>query len=211
MSGNKAALKAAKTALDAEKWEEAITQANVVLASDSQNYFAKLFLGRAFEKQGKVEDSAKNYHSAAKLKPDDTQAWIGLCGLYENQGPKYLDEFGECSVQLTALFGKADDRHRSSVTIDKFTAFAKQHGSTAQYKRALQVLLPGSPVYEYLEGRIPHPSLTFTRLVEITESEEKQRINKEIGERRTRLGARIGQVTTDVKREVYRTTRMRAP
>lgn len=35
------------------------------------------------------------------------------------------------------------------------------------------------------------------------EQEEKEKINKEIGERRTRLGARIGQVTTEVKREVF--------
>lgn len=40
MSGNKAALKAAKTALDAEKYDEVVTQCQIVLASDSQNYFA---------------------------------------------------------------------------------------------------------------------------------------------------------------------------
>lgn len=48
MSGNKAALKAAKTALDAEKWDEAITQAQIVLASDSQNYFAYVSRTQAF-------------------------------------------------------------------------------------------------------------------------------------------------------------------
>ncbi|KAK0114616.1 Superkiller protein 3 [Cadophora gregata] len=41
-------------------------------------------------------------------------------------------------------------------------------------------------------------------MAQITEFEEKERINKEIGERRTRLGAKIGQVTTKVKREVLR-------
>lgn len=41
------------------------------------------------------------------------------------------------------------------------------------------------------------------RIAEITEAEEKETINKEIGERRTRLGAKLGQVTTDVKREVF--------
>jgi len=35
-----------------------------------------------------------------------------------------------------------------------------------------------------------------------SQGEEKERINKEIGERRTRLGAKLGQVTTDVTREV---------
>ena len=40
MASNKAALKAAKSALDAQKWDEAIVQAQKVLASDSKNYFA---------------------------------------------------------------------------------------------------------------------------------------------------------------------------
>lgn len=40
MASNKAALKAAKSALDAQKWDEAIVQAQKVLASDGKNYFA---------------------------------------------------------------------------------------------------------------------------------------------------------------------------
>jgi superkiller protein 3 len=36
----KAALKAAKAAIDAQNWPEAITQANKVLELDAQNYFA---------------------------------------------------------------------------------------------------------------------------------------------------------------------------
>jgi len=40
MSGNKAALKAAKVALDAENYDDAVTQCQIVLASDAQNYFA---------------------------------------------------------------------------------------------------------------------------------------------------------------------------
>jgi len=41
------------------------------------------------------------------------------------------------------------------------------------------------------------------RLAEITELEEKEQINKQIGERRTRIGAKLGQVTADVTREVF--------
>lgn len=38
----------------------------------------------------------------------------------------------------------------------------------------------------------------------MTESEEREFINREIGERRTRLGARIDQVTLEVKREAFK-------
>lgn len=76
------------------------------------------------------------------------------------------------------------------------------HGTRTQYKEALEVMLPTSTLYDFLEGRVPNPAYTYTKVVEIVEAEEKERINKEIGERRTRLGAKIGQITTEVKREV---------
>ena len=65
----------------------------------------------------------------------------------------------------------------------------------------MEILLPTSTIYDYLEGRIPHPAYTYIKIADIIEAEEKERINREIGERRTRLGARIDQVTLDVKRE----------
>lgn len=40
MSGAKAALKAAKSALEAQNYQEAVTQAQKVLATDSENYHA---------------------------------------------------------------------------------------------------------------------------------------------------------------------------
>ena len=69
-------------------------------------------------------------------------------------------------------------------------------------------MLPTSPLYDYLEGRAPHPSHTYTRIVEIVEAEETERTNKLIGERRTRLGARVGQVTIEVRREVLESSEL---
>lgn len=198
----KANLKAAKAALDADDFVKAIVEAQAVLSSDPHNYFAYLFLGRALEKQGKLEDAEKSYLAAAKSKPEDSQAWLGLCSVYEGQGGKKVDEYHDAAIKAAEFFARAEDRHRCQTTIDKFVSFAKQHGGVEQYKRALAILLPESPVYECLEGLIPHPSHTYTKLAEITEEIEAQRIKHEISKRRTRLGARIGQVTMDVKREV---------
>lgn len=199
----KAALKAAKAALDNQQYDKAIEEAQSVLSSDSSNHFAKLFLGRALEKQGKLDEAAQTYRSAADAKPDDSQAWQGLCSVYEAAGPSKLDEYREAAVKVAEFFAAADDKERCQTTIDKLVAVTKQNGSQAQVKKVLQILLPGSSVYDFLEGRIPHPSHTFTRLVEITEAEEDQRIRKEIADRRTRIGAKVGQVTLEVKREVY--------
>jgi len=93
--------------------------------------------------------------------------------------------------------------------IDKTIRFVEQHGSKAQYKRALGILLPGSPVFDYLEGVIRRPDQTYLKLAEIVETEEKERINKEIANRRSRLGAVLGQVTTEVRREIWNASPVR--
>ncbi|KAK5129498.1 hypothetical protein LTR08_003221 [Meristemomyces frigidus] len=200
----KANLKAAKAALDAGNYAKAVVESQIVLASYATNYIARLFLGRALEKQGQLEEAAKIYEAAAKSKPGDSQGWLALCSVYEVQGARTVDEYREAAVKAAEVFAEADDKHRCQTTIDKLTSFAKQHGSQAQNKRVLEVMLPGSPIYDCLEGRVPHPSHTYVRLAEVTEDEEAQRIKREVSERRTRIGAKLGQVTADVKREVFR-------
>ncbi|KAK3622981.1 Superkiller protein 3 [Elasticomyces elasticus] len=204
----KANLKAAKAALDAGDYGKAVVESQIVLASDSQNHFAKLFLARALEKQSNFDDAAKTYHQAAKSKPNDSQAWLGLCSVYEAQGAMRVDEYIDAAVKAAEVFAEADDKHRCQSIIDKLTSSVKQNGTTAQQKHMLELLLPGNTVADYLEGRIQHPSTTYLRLVEITEEEEAQRIKQEINERRTRIGARLGQVTTDVKREVFASSQL---
>jgi superkiller protein 3 len=88
------------------------------------------------------------------------------------------------------------------------TRFVKKNGTKGQYKKALQVHLPTSPLYSSLEGRVNHPALTYLRLVEMTEEEEKETIAKRVNERRTRIGAKRAQVEMEVKREVYKTSRL---
>jgi superkiller protein 3 len=104
---------------------------------------------------------------------------------------------------LTVLRLARDDRDRCQTAIDKAVKFANQNGTKAQIKFALGLELPTSPIYSFLEGRLPNPVYTYLRLAEITEIEEQEKINKEIGERRTRLGAKKDQVTATVKAEVY--------
>lgn len=86
--------------------------------------------------------------------------------------------------------------------MDRYTEFVERHGSRRQVKRSLEILLPTSPIFNYLEGQIPHPAYSYIKIADIAEAEEKRKINREIGERRTRLGANIDQVVKDVKREV---------
>ncbi|KAL9114116.1 MAG: hypothetical protein Q9227_001888 [Pyrenula ochraceoflavens] len=96
-----------------------------------------------------------------------------------------------------------DDAASCQNLVDKYDLFVKKHGSRSQQIHALDLLLPASPLYNLLEGRIPHPSQTYSRIIDAMELEEKAWINKEIGERRTRLGAKIDQVKLTVSRQAF--------
>lgn len=99
-----------------------------------------------------------------------------------------------------------DDKIRCQSVVDKYIEFAKRYASRAQYKHALELLLPTASVFEYLEGRIPNPAYAYIKIADISEVEEKEYINTEIGHRRTRLGAKIDQVTVDVKRDAFQSS-----
>ncbi|MCJ1274065.1 Superkiller protein 3 [Puttea exsequens] len=202
MSSAKTALKAAKAALEAHRYEDAIEQVKAVLAADANNYNANVFLGLACEKLDQYEASEAAYRAAITAKNKDPLAWQGLISLYERQAGKKLDEYHDAAMNLAQVFMEKDDRTRCQSVLDKYAGDAKKYGSRSQFKHSLEVYLPTGPLYHYLEGRVPQPALTYAKIADIVESEEKEKVNTEIGQRRTRLGAKIDQVTADVRREV---------
>ncbi|KAJ5161112.1 hypothetical protein N7492_006504 [Penicillium capsulatum] len=201
---SKAALKAIRTALDAKEYADAADKAKTLIQREPQNYHANVFLGLAYDNLRRIEDSENAYLAATRMKEGDRTAWQGLISLYEKAGNSKFDAYREAVLKLGAILENSDEKERCQDLINKYTKVVRSKGSRAQLKHALELQLPSSPLYSFLEGRLPHPSQTYLRLIEITESEEKEFINREIGERRTRLGARIEQVTLEVKREAFK-------
>ncbi|KAI9643685.1 Superkiller protein 3 [Ciborinia camelliae] len=163
-----------------------------------------IFLGFAYGKQSQYLKAEHTYDAAIKIKEGEPQAWQGLIQLYEKQGGSRCGQYQIAALRLAQIYQTQDDKYKCQDVIDKFLGFARNQGTRLEHRKSLELILPGSPIYEYLEGRIPHPSHTYQIIAQITEFEEKERINKEIGERRTRLGAKISQVTVEVKREVLK-------
>ncbi|EED12393.1 translation repressor/antiviral protein Ski3, putative [Talaromyces stipitatus ATCC 10500] len=197
----KAALKAVKSALDSKDFELAASKAKDLVDQDSTNYHAHIFLGLAQDKLGKPDAAESSYLAASRIKENDKTAWQGLITLYEKQGSKKVDAYRDVVLKLGHILAENGERDRCVDVVDKFIKFNRQHGNRTQQKQALHIQLPTCPLYPALEGRVPHPADTYSRLIELTEAEEKEFINREIGERRTRLGAKIDQVTTEVKCE----------
>ncbi|KAL3482453.1 hypothetical protein BJX99DRAFT_217085 [Aspergillus californicus] len=201
---SKSALKEVRTALDSKDFELAADKAKNLVKEQPKNYHANVFLGLANDKLNNYQEAERAYIAATRIKADDKPAWQGLIGLYEKQGNQKLEQYREAALNLGQVFADLDDKHRCQDVVDKYVAYTRKNGTRLQFKRALEIHLPTSPLYSFLEGRIPNPAHTYLRLIEITEAEEREFINREIGERRTRLGARIDQVTLEVKREAFR-------
>ncbi|KAI0127638.1 tetratricopeptide [Xylariales sp. AK1849] len=197
-----AKLKPVREAIKRKQWDEALQQSRDVISNDPNNYQAHVFLAFASDAKNRLDDAEKAYEAASGIKPNDPQSWQGLIKLCEKQGPAKLAKYHQAALNLAAIFHEQDDMYKCQDVIDKFIDFARAQGSRAQYVDALAAILPDSPIYPALEGRVPHPAKTYETIAQIQESDEKKRINTLIGERRTRLGARINDVTVEVNREV---------
>jgi len=165
-------------------------------------------LAFALDKSNQLEKAESTYLAAANHKPGDSQAWQGLVKLYQKLRGKKLREYQHAALKLAEIYRDADDMNKCQDVVDKFVDSARTHGDGQQYVEALDLILPGSPLYPALEGRVPHPSKTYETVVKIVEPDEKKRINTLIGERRTRIGARVNEVTLEVKREVFSGSRL---
>lgn len=201
MASAKAALKAVKVSIDAGDFAKASTDAAELLKQDGKNYNALMFLGFAEEKLKHFAEAEKALKKAADLRPQDVQPYKGLVRLYEQQGADKVDAYHDVVANLTEIYAQQEDREQCQGTINQFEAFVKKHGSPVQYRRMLEYMLPTSPVYRVLEGRVPHPSHTYQRILESSQAEEKRWTEVQIAERRTRLGATLSGVTAEVRSE----------
>ncbi|CAK7208833.1 Superkiller protein 3 [Sporothrix curviconia] len=205
-SGAKAQLKAIGEALKQQKFDEAVQQARDVLEADPKSYQALIFLGFALDKSGKLDEAVPVYEEATRAKPGDAQGWQGLIQIYEKQGAASIPKYKEAALQLALVFRDAEDLYKCQGVVDKFVGFARSKGDSQQVVDALGIILPDSPIYTALVGRVPAPAATYETIARLVEQDEQRRINTLIGERRTRLGARLVDVTIEVKSEVFATS-----
>lgn len=162
-----------------------------------------IFLGFSLDKTGKLEDAVPVYEDAAGVKPADPQAWQGLIKVFEKQGPRAIPKYKLAVIRLAEIYRDAEDMYKCQVVVDTFVDFARAKAEGKQLVEALGILLPDSPIYPILSGRIQPPATTYTAIAKILEVDEGKRINTLIGERRTRLGARLVEVTAEVKRDIF--------
>ncbi|TWU78178.1 Superkiller protein 3 [Metarhizium rileyi] len=208
MSGTKLALKAINDAIRGQDYDLAIAKAKDLVKTDPKSYQGLIFLAFALDKKNQLGEAEAIYKIATQLRPQEAQAFQGLIKLYEKQGIGKLGEYQGAVVSLAQIFYEVDDLYKAQDVVDKFVDFARVNGDKLQYADALWIQLPESPLYSILEGRFPQPARTYESIAHILEEFEKKRINTLVGERRTRLGAKLSEVKVEVKREVYAQSRL---
>ncbi|KAK6363196.1 Superkiller protein 3 [Orbilia blumenaviensis] len=205
-AASKALVKAAKTAIDHQKWDEARDAAFKIVQADPKQYVGHIFLGLSQFRLHEVKDGEKSYRDAIQLSPSEAMAWQGLMQLYEET--QQIDEYLDAATELAVIHMQKEDRAKFDALINKVLPFVEARGSRAQHKKALKLQLPESPIYEFLEASpahsIPPPDITYQKLADIIEAEEKELINTQIAARKSRLGATERSVTIQVKQEVWK-------
>lgn len=203
MSGVKAALKSINDAIRGQKYDDAIVQAKDLVKRDPKNYQGLIFLAFALEKQNQLGEAEISYKRATELRPGDAQAFQGLIKVYEKKGVEKFSEYQHTVVCLAQIFHQAQDLYKAQDVVDKFVDYVRVHGDKLQYADALWIQLPESPLYAILEGRFPRPDKTYETIAYLLEEFEKKRKNTLVGDRRTRLGAKLSEVKAEVKWEIY--------
>lgn len=225
MSSVKAQLKAIGDAVKKNQFDDAIELSRALIQKDSKNYLgydnslhsrisqltykhSHIFLGFSLEKRQQLDAAERAYLDAAKIQPQSPQAWQGLIKLFEAQDRKKLSAYRDAAIKLAEIYSQVNELPKCRDAINKFVEFANENGDRRQYVDALALTTPESPVYEALEGHVPRPAHTYEKMATIAEEDERKRINTLIGERRTRIGARLNDVTVEVKREVLTESRL---
>ncbi|KAG6040340.1 hypothetical protein E4U41_000846 [Claviceps citrina] len=203
MASTKAALKSINDAIRGQKYDDAIELARSLVKRDPRSYQGLVFLAFALDKKDQLDEAESFYKQASELRPKDAQVFQGLIKLYEKQGTKKLNDYQNAIISLAQIFSEGEDLHKAQDVVIKFVDYVRVNGDRLQYADALWIQLPESPLYPILEGRFPHPAKTYETIVQILAEFEKKRINTLVGERRTRLGAKLSDVKAEVKREVY--------
>lgn len=202
-------VKAVAEAIKKQQWDDAIEGAKNIIDKDSKSYQGHILLAFALDKKGRLEEAENTYLAATRLKPEEREAWQGLVKLYPNLDTnKKFKQHQHAVLQLAQIFRDQNDLQKCYETVDNFITYARTKAEINQYVDALDLILPESPIYEAIEGRFGHVWRTYETQAKLVEQSEKKRINTLIGERRTRIGARINEVTLEVKREVYRQSRL---
>lgn len=206
MSHVKLELRKAREAINAKDWQTAESSSQKVLSFEPSNYNANVFLGLSRLELGYIETSEIAYKNAIKQDESNLLAWQGLLAVYDRA--MLVDSYITTATKIAYIYKKQDDHDKCATMIQQVLRFTRETGNPKQLVGVLEMLLPSGPFQSYLEGAISPPAEVLLEMAALLETEESTQINREINSRKTRLGAKLADVTNEVKQEVFLQSRL---
>lgn len=217
MSTLKDMLKNARTALSRENYDVAVEFAEDALHVDPTNYIAYVsffagkskankrkslvFLGKGLEMMENFKRSQGAYTRATEVEPFNPLAWKGLLVIAGRL--KSVPAHIAASSGLICCYQNSNEMVAAVQVFQNAKDFARKNTSDINEIAFLRFQLPESPIFEYMEGRLPHPSSTYSKLVSLYEKSEKQALSKYHSKSVSRLHAKDSKVTTEALYEIY--------
>ena len=211
MSANvKAALKKAKEALNNKDYKEARLQAETAMRHDVENYQALVFYALACDNLGFAKESEDGYRRAIEKQPDFPVAWQGLANLHEK-----IKSPDTCKTweRLLELYAQNREGKRYLELVPKLASRYVDQSDPLRAVLTWKRLLPDHDKYSELKmGELedrPSEAEIWRKILDLTQSYERERIQKEISTRKFRLGAPpIATIKFQVESEVFKNSEL---
>lgn len=200
---SKADLKAAREAIGAKKFGDAVKACKRVLLWEGENYNAWVFLGVAYTGLEDDEEAETAYKRAIEINPDNMLGWHGLVNFYEKRNK--TTELASTIQQLIPRVVASGDGAKLADYLKKLLQVYKE-SEPDKYFETLKNFLPGSQHYDMIKDQpdLP-PQLDIWKLIiEKLEKEQAQKIESEVASRRFRVSAGTpAQILRQVEADIY--------
>lgn len=124
----------------------------------------------------KYTESLNAYKRAAKIDPNNATAYKGLFVLANAR--KSITDLLEAAAGLIKCSQDDDNINKAVEYFESTRKFCLKNPSDVNDIAFLKFQLPDSPIFQYMEGRLPHPSLTISKLIKYYEKSKKDALAK---------------------------------
>lgn len=195
-----ASLKEARSALaegDAQRALEIILDYE---ESAGESFNSLLLKGTCFQRVGKLDKAERALEMASELQPESVYPLKGLMMVYSSTKSyrKMLATF----VKIVTAYEATEDITAASNELSQVSQKIRSSNDSDAKTELLKLQLPGSPVYEFLKGRMYPPVLALMKLT----AEEKKKIDEKLSKIKARARTSISMTHEKVlaeQRAVY--------
>ncbi|KAI9360280.1 hypothetical protein BD770DRAFT_385224 [Pilaira anomala] len=200
---SKADLKAAREAIGAKKFNDAVKACKRVLLWEGENYNAWVFLGVAYTGLEDDEEAENAYKRAIEINTDNMLGWQGLVSFYEKRNKKM--ELATTVQQLIPRLVASRDGAKLADYLKKLLQVYKDTEPEKHFE-TMKLFLTGSEYYDLIKDQpdLPPQIDIWKLIIEKLDKEQAQKIDNEVASRRFRISAGTpAQVRDEVEAEIF--------